>query len=192
MPQDSAAALKLEVGLDVVGGRLLATLHEGRSQDQRAPHLRLALPAGTPRSPDSVSFILERMAAWDAAGVFLLSRCKVGTTVITADGQCREVGLFLAAQSQTVVDVPVWLGARVRLRCRLIAVRVPPQVAAERRRKLHADAQRDGQTVSTARLELADWTVRVTNVPMERLRVRAALVLARVRGQIAMVFKRLG
>jgi len=190
VPQGSAAALKLQVGLDLVSGRLLATLHDGRSQDQRAPHLGLALPAGTLRIQDLGYFNLGRMAAWDAAGVCFLSRCKVGTTVITADGQCRELGRFLAAQSQTVVDVPVWLGARARLRCRLIAVRVPAQVAAARRRKRHADAQRAGKMVSTARLELADWTVLVTNVPVDRLSVREALVLARVRWPIELVFKR--
>jgi hypothetical protein len=190
VPQGGAAALKLQVGLDLVSGRLLATLHDGRSQDQAAPHLRLALPAGTLRIQDLGYFNLEWLAAWEAAGVFFLSRCKVGTTVRTADGQCRPVGRFLATQHQPVVDVWVRLGARARLRCRLIAVRVPPAVAAERRRKLHADAQREGQTVSTARLELADWTVLVTNVPPDRLSVREALVLARARWQIELLFKR--
>jgi hypothetical protein len=122
--------------------------------------------------------------------VYFLSRCKVGTTVRTAGGPRGDVGRWLAAQDQPVVDEPVWLGTRARVWCRLIAVRVPPPVAAERRRKMHADAQREGQVVSAARLAFADWTVLVTNVPRARLSVREAVVLARVRWQIELVFKR--
>jgi len=53
---------------------------------------------------------------------------------------------------------------------RFLAGRVPEAGANERRRKLRAEAKRRGQTVSKVRLALADWTISVTNVPVEFLR----------------------
>ena len=73
--------------------------------------------------------------------------------------------------------------------CRLLATRVPPAVAAERRRQLRVEARRRGHAVSAERLKLADWTVFVTNVPAEWLTLEHAWVLARVRWQIELLFK---
>lgn len=189
VPQGSAAALKLQVCLDLRGGRLCGSLHDGRSQDQTAPELHLPVPAGALRLQDLGYFKLERLAAWDAAGVLYLSRLKTGVVVTTADGRVWELGRRLAARAQAVVDEPVVIGGRRRLACFLVAVRVPPPVAAERRRKLHAEAQREGRRLSVARLALADWTVLVTNVPAARLTVAEALVLLRTRWQSELVFK---
>lgn len=87
------------------------------------------------------------------------------------------------------MDVAVTLGVKERLPARLLAVRVPAAVAAGRRRKLRAAAQREGKTPSTTRLGLADWTLLVTNVPPAHLSVAEALVLARARWQIELLFK---
>jgi hypothetical protein len=69
-------------------------------------------------------------------------------------------------------------------------VRVPQEVADQRRRRLRAEAQRRKQAVSKRALALAAWTILVTNVPGEQLTVKEALVLARARWQIELVFKR--
>lgn len=76
-----------------------------------------------------------------------------------------------------------------RLTGRLVAVRVPSQVAEERRRKLRAEAKDDGRTPSARQLALCDWVIFLTNVPSERLSVAEVLVLARARGQIELLFK---
>ena len=68
-------------------------------------------------------------------------------------------------------------------------MRVPQEVANQRRRELHADARRRGQAVSQARLRLADWTLFCTNVPPDLLSGPEVLVVARVRWQIELVFK---
>ncbi len=190
VPQGSAAARKVQAGVDLCSGRLLGSLHAGRAQDQRAPHLTMPLPVGAVRLQDLGFFNLDRLAAWDGAGIFFLCRLGAGTVVLTADGQAWEAGRLLAAQAQAVVDRPVAVGQRTRLRCRLIAVRVPAVVAAERRRKRRAAAGRAGQVPSAARRALADWTVLITNIPAGQLTVAEALVLARVRWQIELLLGR--
>jgi len=90
---------------------------------------------------------------------------------------------------QATLDQAVQFSAEHRLACRLIAVRVPAQVAEERRRKLHQAAREKGRTCSAKQLALCEWTILVTNVPVERLSIEEALVLARLRWQIELVFK---
>ena len=62
------------------------------------------------------------------------------------------------------------------------------RLADEWRQRLCDEARRRGQTVSVRGLALAEWTIRVTNVPPERLSV-AAMVVGRVRWQIELLFK---
>ena len=85
--------------------------------------------------------------------------------------------------------MPVRLGVRQRVAARLLAARVPHAEAERRRRRLLADAQRDGETVSPTKLALCAWTVLVTNLPGERLTPDEALVLAHVRWQVELLFK---
>jgi Transposase DDE domain len=189
VPQGSAAARKRQLELDLCAGTLRGSLHPGRAQDQLAPELGVPHPAGGLRLQDLGYFKLERLAAWDAAGLFYLSRLKSGVVITTPDGQRWETGRWLAQQRQALVDQPVLVGSAQQLAGRLLAVRVPPAVAAERRRLLRADAQREGTPLSRVRLALADWTILVTNVPADRLTVQEALVLARARWQIELLFK---
>jgi len=95
----------------------------------------------------------------------------------------------LAEPELTELDLPIQLGASHRLACRLLARRVPPAVAHQRRRQLQASARHKQQPLSQARLALADWTLLITNVPAQQLSVAEALSLMRVRWQIELLFK---
>ena len=104
-------------------------------------------------------------------------------------GQALDLAAYLASQTSASVDVPMQLGATQHLPCRLLAVRVSQETADRRRQRLHTDARRRGQAVSQERLRLAGWTIFVTNVPTELLSLREALVIARTRWQIELLFK---
>src|SRR5256885_14438934 len=72
---------------------------------------------------------------------------------------------------------------------RMVAVKVSQQVADERRRRLKDKARRNGQTVKQAALELAAWSIYVTNVEQEKLELKEVYALARARWQIELIFK---
>ena len=72
---------------------------------------------------------------------------------------------------------------------RLLLLRVPKQVADQRREDVLADAQRRQQTMSEETLRLADWTCLLTDVPARRLRFEEALVLLRERWQMELLYK---
>jgi hypothetical protein len=86
-------------------------------------------------------------------------------------------------------EFPVLLGCTHQLPVRLLAVRVPPDVANRRRRQLRARARDHGRTPSAEILAWADWTLLVTNAPADRLSLHEALVLLRARWQIELLFK---
>ncbi len=120
---------------------------------------------------------------------YWLTRLLAGTQVYAAHGQALDLVAGLARYGTAVVDLPVRWGVPPRLPCRLMAVRVPQEVAAQRRRELHAAARRRGPAVSQARLRVADWTLFCTNVPTDRLSAQEVLGVARVRWQIELVCK---
>lgn len=187
------ASLKLQVRLEVTHGALAGpALHAGRASDRATVAVGAPLPAKALFIADLGYFSLPHLRALGADGVYWLSRLQVQPAVFAADGQRLDLLAWLrqhAATPTTTVDEAVSLGVGQHLPARLLAVRVPPDVSATRRRKLKADAQRRGKTVSQARLARADWTVLVTNVPASLVTTEEALLLARARWQIELLFK---
>jgi Transposase DDE domain len=184
------AALKVQVRLDLVSGRLSAARPEaGRDNDHATPLQTAGLAPGTLHLRDLGYFDLDVLQAIDAAGAFFLSRLQDSTAVFDADGRRLNLGEWLSRQQGDVVDVPVTLGVGHRLRGRLVAVRVPEAVAAQRRRQARAKGRKKGYTPSRAKLALCAWNFYVTNVPPDRLRVEEVLALARARWQIECLFR---
>ena len=111
----------------------------------------------------------------------------MGTRLFDEDGSALDLASLL--QGCWEVDIPVLLGATYRLDARLMGVRVPKEVAAQRRRKLKEWARKKMSQPTKSRLALCDWTLLVTNVPVDMLCLEEALVLARARWQIELLFK---
>jgi hypothetical protein len=184
------AALKLQVRLDLLTGRLDGPLlAPGRTQDRASPHQVTPLPAGALRLADLGFFSLAELGQRAAEGSAWLSRLPTGTVVFTADGRRWDRLSRLLAAAPGVVDRAVEVGVAERLACRLVAVRVPQEVADQRRRRVREDARKKGKAPNPERMALCAWTIFITNLPPERLTLGEALVLARVRWQIELLFK---
>jgi hypothetical protein len=189
-PEAGAAALKIQVRFDLLSGALEGPLlQDGRAHDRSATFQEVPVRKRALYLNDLGYFSLDAFGDIDNQEAFFLSRLKVQTVLYDADGQRLNLASFLKEQPEQSVDLPVRMGAQHRLPVRLLAIRVAEAVANERRRKLKAEARRKGQTVSKMRLALADWTIFVTNVPQEQLSLQEALVLARARWQIELLFK---
>lgn len=183
------SALKLQVQFDLSTGALIGpTLQHGRTADRQAPR-QTAFQRSTLRLADLGYFSLAILHELTIAGVYWLSRLHVHTHVFDQAGTCLDLTVWLKKQRTSALEIPICLGEEARLNARLLAVRVPSQVAEQRRRRLRKQAKRKGQTISKRHLDLADWTLLVTNVPVELLTVEEALVLMRARWQIELLFK---
>lgn len=184
------AALKLHVRYDLCRGQLGGlVVREGRLSDHKTALQRAPLPRGALRLSDLGFFALEVFAQMSEQGVYWLSRLAAGTALYTADGRRWDVLALLDHQGTPTLDLDVRLGVDQRLPARLLAARVPPQVAQQRRRRLRAEAKRRGRTPSAHQLACCDWTLLVTSVPATLLSLREALVLARARWQVELLFK---
>ena len=184
------AAVKLTVGLDLKSGVLHGPeLGDGRAADLRSALAEAAPPGGGLQLADLNYFSLTKFARWQASGAFWLSRFKAGTAVYDAQGRRVDLLARLQAAGGADVDLDVGLGSQQRLAGRLIARRVPAEVAAIRRKRLLDKGERRGNRVSALSLALCEWTALVTNVPRAALEVEEALALTRVRWQIELIFK---
>lgn len=184
------ASLKVEVRLDVLRGEMIGPLLEpGRVNDAVSQIQSVALPRGSLSIADLGYWSLAEMERQAEEGAFWLSRIQSNVKILTEDDQVWDLLDFLQAQINQPMDCAVRLGSEQRLPARLLAVRVPQEVADRRRQKLREEARRRGKTLSPRRLALADWTILVTNVPVEMLSVRQAMLLIRVRWQIELLFK---
>lgn len=183
------AAIKLQVQLDFSTGALVGPgLQPGRGPDRDAT-AHLAWPAGALRLADLGYFNLHMFRDCSTVGVYWLSRLYPQTQVFDLAGEPLDLCRWLNHQGDGRVDQQVLLGGTERLPARLLALKVPAQVAEQRRRRLRQEAKRTGRTVSARQLALADWTLLVTNVPTALLSLREALVLLRARWQLELLFK---
>jgi hypothetical protein len=196
---ESPAGIKAQVRLNLADGSLSGPfLFPARDHDQQGVLHSAALPARTLLLADLGFFSLDRFAELDRDKVYWLSRVQVETSFRDASGRVMTAAGFLREQAdKDMVDMPVAMGVAHRLPCRLLALRVPPHVAAQRRRKLRTGGRqgkrrnRHGRVrkVHPDRWLLAEWNVYVTNVPCELLSVREAWIMARCRWQIELLFK---
>ena len=187
-----AAAMKLQTEFDVRSGALFhVQIEAGRSPDGATSRQQARRGEGSLRISDLGYFNVAVFAEMAAAKEYFLSRLQFGTAVLTPDGEKVELLSWLAKQPGPFVDQPILLGKVQRLPCRLIAWRLPAAQASERRRKLRLETMRKrGQEPSAERLAWCDWTILVTNVPLDMLTPPEAVVFYRARWQIELLFKR--
>ena len=183
------AALKIQVLWDLRHGRLQMLLEPGRASDAKSPITEIPLPAGSLSIFDLGYFSVERFQRVEQAEGYWLSRLQHGTTVCDSAGKPVTLQKFLVKHAKRgVVDVQVQLGEK-RLPCRLLAVRVSPEVAAQRRQKIREKARDHGREPSQEYLAFQEWTIFVTNCPPELLTWKEVVVLYRARWQIERLFK---
>jgi hypothetical protein len=185
---NTSAALKIHVRYDLLYGSLAALVFtDGRTHESTTPVQRAPLPAGALRVSDLGFFDLEVFAQVSEQETYWLSRLHQGTALFDLAGRRRALTEVL--RGAFLVDWTVSLGVEQRLPARLLAVRVPDEVAQQRRRHLRERAAKHGRTPTAESLALADWTVLVTNAPTSLLTIQEALVLLRARWQVEVLFK---
>lgn len=186
------AALKLQTEIDLRHGTLShIEIEPGKSPDAATCRQAANHGAGSLRITDLGYFNIPVFARLAALRAYFLSRLQFGTGVLLPEGTPVKLLEWLAGQPGPFIDCSILLGLKDRLPCRLIAWRVPEEIANRRRQKLRADMRtRKGKEPSVERLAWCDWTMLITNVPQELLTPREATVLYRSRWQIELLFKR--
>lgn len=187
-----AAAMKLQTELDLRSGAIThVEIEPGRSPDAATRRQDARHGVGSLRITDLGYFDLSVFADMTQAGEYFLSRLQFGTSVLVPGAATVALQKWLAQQPGLLVDQPILLGKEQRLPCRLIAWRLPQEQADRRRQKLRRETMsKKGREPSAERLAWCDWTILVTNVPVDLLTPEEAVVLYRARWQVELLFKR--
>jgi hypothetical protein len=193
----SEAAIKLFVRWDVLRGELQGPgLEQGRRNDKRGPLAVEDLPDGCLYVADLGFFGVQRLStiAHGESGQpgikrYFVSRYQAKTVLQTRRGHRIKLRGVLPQQVGQVVEVGALLGQAGRLPVRVIMLKVPKEVADERRVRMREAAQAQGRTPDEEVLFLADWTIVLTNVPQRRLSSEQVLVILRLRWQIERLFR---
>ena len=184
-PEAGRAGWKLLTRWDVTTGRLEILPPAAARASERT--LAGALPPWPPSSLrlcDLGFFDLSRLAADAAAGIHFVSRTPAVLSVQVGDRPAVNLTTWLDRETADRVDIAVVLGTKDRLRCRLIALRLPEDVAAKRLRRLRKKLKKKGRKLSERQRIMCQWTVIITDLPLESFTIEEVCVLYRVRWQI--------
>jgi Transposase DDE domain len=176
-------------------------IEQGRSADGATPRQHERHGKGSLAIRDLGYFNLDVFEEQESAEEYFLSRLQFGTDIRlrngdetegeSSQGPALDVLTWLANQPGPFVDQLIYLGKEKKLACRMIAWRLPEEQANRRRQKLRADTLRKkGREPSAERLAWCDWTILVTNVPVELLTPAEAAIMYRARWQVELLFKR--
>jgi hypothetical protein len=184
------SSLKLNVRLDVRSGQLKTLdLTHGTQHDRKSEAHQQEVEAGGLVIEDLGYFKLDDLEAIGLQDAYWLSRYKLGTLVYDYEGNLLDLSTWLPQQIGATLDCEVRLGKEKQLPCRLVAERVPLWVVRQRHERLKEIARQNQTTVSAQALEMAQWTIYVTNVPTDLLATQEVFILGRYRWQIELLFK---
>ncbi len=190
--QRGRAGWKWLIRYDVLTGRLDPfTCLPGKTSERDAD----AQPAGAWQAgllylADLGYFAVARLRQILAAQAHYITRLPARVWVQGGgDDRGALVGLWLSRQVGPALDQSIRLGKTDGLTTRLVALRLPAAVAAERRRKLQAKDRQRGRTSSANQLALCDWWVAATDLPSTTFSVAQVQTLYRLRWQVELLFK---
>jgi len=184
------AALKLTVRWDLLKGGVRGPyVQEGRSHETQSPLREQQMPRGSLWVGDLGYFSLLWLGELVKQGVYFLLGYKEPLTLWNAGGKQVDVLDLLPRDGQSVVDVPVALGARKQVQARLIAKQMPEAVVKRRREQLKEQAHKRCKPINQRQWELVQWAIMLTNVPVSLLSAAEAMALMRARWQIELLWK---
>jgi hypothetical protein len=178
--------IKVAVRLELQRGALQVELTDLQRHDQKTDLIDRALPAGALHLGDLGFFKLKRFRQWSANGVYWLTRYKVGTRLYSPTGQPLDLKQILTGTQP--LSLPVRMGSGTSaVSATLSAAPLPPDALTKRQARLKEQARLDQRPLSQQQIDLAAWTIYLTNIP--DLTFDQAHALARTRWQIELLFK---
>ena len=180
--------LKIQACYDLLSQSFVHfSLSSFRHNDQAAsPEVLALVQAGDLIIRDLGYFVLEVLEQIQAAHAYFLSRLRLGVGLWEVDG-LTPVDLLRRLRKSGNLDGQFRLGAK-KVLVRLVAIRLPPEVAAQRRRQ--ARQNRDRRSAPSAeRLALLGWALFITNVPASTWSAQTVAEVYGLRWRIETIFK---
>jgi hypothetical protein len=192
---EGGAQCRFQLTFDLLGGTWLhARIDPYRRNDRKAAMdiVGSILRKGDLLIRDLGYAVTEVFEAIDQLGAFFLSR--LNTTAAVLEGPKRPLNLLELARKKApqpgdFFSMSVRLTHKLALPCRLIIVNEGEEAGNTRRRRLKAEAKRQGFNHTKEYRKLQNWTLLVTNLPAESAGEKQLRELYWVRWRIENIFK---
>lgn len=185
----SSAALKIQLMFDYLAGQIKElTLTSGCDNDQSFDHYFSSIQEGALYLIDLGYFKLNSFKKIIEGQAFFVSRLLPGTKLFTVEKQPLDLLTTLSA-SGTSFSQQLLMGARHRIPVRLVAQRLPDELADRRRQKLKEGHRRRGIKPSQELLALQNWSIYITNTSETQLNNQHIHQTYAFRWQIELIFK---
>lgn len=190
-----AAALKLVLEMEVSTGQFTeAEVLPGLDNEKTSLIADKPLPAGALLLEDMGFLEGERLQEYMLQGVYFLTRVPAWTAFFEKKQRRKgyqrlDVLKWLRQAEGWYLQRQVYVFHKQKLALRLLAVRVPEEIAEQRRRRVREEAKKRGRPVSQKKLDLCEWNVLITNAPQELISASEGWEMRRVRWQIELVFR---
>lgn len=185
----SEAGLKIQTLYDYACGQVKnLTFTEGCRSDQGYDEYLEMIEKGALYLQDLGYFKRRAFSTIQEKGAYFISRYYYPTAIL--DGENEKINLIAELRkSGNFLKKTVWLGEEEKVKVRLIALRLPDDVVETRVRKLRESARKKGRTPTKETLELAQWSIYITNVSENILNDEQVHTIYSLRWQIELFFK---
>lgn len=168
-------------------------LYEGKRPDQAlSGKIEGLVTEGDLIIRDLGYFKTDSLESLDKAQVCFLSRFPSHIKVYLNPNDKKPIDLAtylnMHFKNTATIDLKVWITDK-RLEVRLVAYRVPKNIVAERKRKAHKNSKERGRALSKEKLALLEFSLFVTNIPVDIVSVEVIGTIYRLRWEIELIFK---
>jgi hypothetical protein len=185
----SEAGLKIQVLFDYLQGQInQVTITEGCRSDQSFDGHLSQIEENSLHLQDLGYFKFAAFAAIQAKNAYFISRFLHPTIILNEKNEEIDILNILRKSGSFFAD-NVWLGRNEKIGVRLVAFRLSDKDVEKRIRKIKKAAQRKGKTPTANTLELACWSIYITNVPEDMLNNEQVHLVYSLRWQIELFFK---
>jgi hypothetical protein len=185
----SEAGLKIQVLYEYLQGQInQVALTEGCRNDQSFDDHLNQIQSNSLHLQDLGYFKLSSFRAIHNKGAYFISRYLHPTAVFNEIGERLSLVNELRDVEECFMK-QIKLGKNKNLTVRLIAFRLPDTEVEKRIRTLKRNAQKRGNTPTKETLELAKWSIYITNVPETLLTAKQVYLVYTLRWQIELFFK---
>lgn len=136
-------------------------------------------------------FVLQKIKAIKEKGAFYLSRFKSNVDVYESVDSVEPLDVAKHIEkhmNKGLVDIEVFIGEE-KCPTRLVACLMSEEAINQRRRDAKRTAQRCRRQISQKKLNLLNYSIFITNIPVKMLSSTAIMAAYRIRWRVEMIFK---
>lgn len=184
----TTAGVKIDLAFDLLSGTIVShSLQAATAQDKTTGKDFVSeVRRGDLVLRDMGYFSLDEFIAIEARGAWWLTRLPLTTGVILTAGDKLEKRL--RTSRQPIIDLDVLVGEHGK-KCRLVAMRATPEVAAARRSERRAKAAQSGKEPCPKGLIRDGWHLMLTNLSQEQATVSQLAAIYRARWAVEIQFR---